>query len=144
VDTHKDTHVAAVITAVGVVVASQPFPATAAGYRQLLGWARGFSVLRRAGVEGTGCYGAALTRFLRADDVEVVEVNRPDRAARRRRGKSDAVDAEAAARAVLAGHAVVTPIRGRADRSPADAQTWPATPRSRHTPRRSTNSGPCS
>jgi transposase len=109
VDTHKDTHVAAVITAVGVVVASQPFPATAAGYRQLLTWAAGFGVLRRAGVEGTGCYGAALTRFLRTDDVEVLEVNRPDRAARRRRGKSDAVDAEAAARAVLAGHAVVTP-----------------------------------
>ena len=91
VDTHKDTHVAAVINAVGVVVASQLFPATAAGYRQLLGWARGFGVLRRAGVEGTGCYGAALTRFLRAYDVEVVEVNRPDRAARRRRGKSDGV-----------------------------------------------------
>ena len=109
VDTHKDTQVAAVITAVGVLVASQPFPATAAGYRQLLSWARGFGLLRRAGVEGTGCYGAALTRFLRAGQVEVVEVNRPDRAARRRRGKSDAVDAEAAARAVLAGHAVVTP-----------------------------------
>ena len=84
VDRHKDTQVAAVITAVGVLVASPPFPATAAGYRQLLSWARGFGLLRRAGVEGTGCYGAALTRFLRAGQVEVVEVNRPDRAARRR------------------------------------------------------------
>jgi len=109
VDTHKDTQVAAVITAVGVLVDSQPFPATMAGYRQLLSWARGFGLLRRAGVEGTGCYGATLTRFLRANHVQVVEVNRPDRAARRRRGKSDAVDAEAAARAVLAGQAVVTP-----------------------------------
>jgi hypothetical protein len=54
-DTHKDTHVAAVIIAVGVVVASQPFPATAAGYRQLLAWTRGFGMLRRAGVEDTGC-----------------------------------------------------------------------------------------
>lgn len=68
-----------------------------------------FGVLRRAGVEGTGCCGAALTRYLHAEQVQVLEVNRPDRATRRRRGKSDPVDAEAAARAVLAGHADSTP-----------------------------------
>lgn len=61
------------------------------------------------GVEGTGCYGAALARYLRAETVQVLEVNRPDRAARRRRGKNDLVDAEAAARAVLSGQAVVVP-----------------------------------
>lgn len=62
-------------------------------------------MLRRAGVEGTGAYGAGLTRVLHAAGVTVVEVNRPDRATRRRRGKTDAVDAEAAARAVLGGSA---------------------------------------
>jgi transposase len=57
-DTHKDFHVAAVITVLGVELASAEFATTSAGYRQLLAWARGFGALRRAGVEGTGCYGA--------------------------------------------------------------------------------------
>ena len=65
----------------------------------------GVDTLRRAGVEGTGSYGAALTRYLRRHDVSVVEVNRPDRAMRRRRGKTDAIDAVAAAHAVLSGRA---------------------------------------
>jgi len=64
------------------------------------------------GVEGTGCYGAGLARFLGAQGQVVVEVNRPDRQARRRRGKSDPVDAEAAARAVLAGQATAIPKTG--------------------------------
>jgi hypothetical protein len=61
------------------------------------------------GIEGSGCYGAALTRFLHAHGQVVVEVNRPDRAARRRQGKSDPVDAEAAARAVQANDATGLP-----------------------------------
>src|SRR6266545_2581466 len=60
VDTHKDSHVGAVITTLGVLVASEAFPATAVGYRQLLTWARSLGPLRRAGVEGSGSYGAAL------------------------------------------------------------------------------------
>lgn len=112
VDTHKDTHVAAVLSAVGVLLGSATFPTTAAGYRELLAWARGFAPLRQAGVEGTGSYGKALTRFLRSEGIEVTEVNSPDKAARRRRGKTDAVDAEAAARAVLSGRACVTPKAG--------------------------------
>ncbi|KUN57762.1 hypothetical protein AQJ46_45950 [Streptomyces canus] len=68
--------------------------------------------INRAGVEGTGSYGAGLARSLRAAGVQVVEVNRPNRAMRRRRGKSDTVDAEAAARAVLGGEATVVPKRG--------------------------------
>ncbi|MFE9693863.1 IS110 family transposase [Micromonospora sp. NPDC005806] len=108
VDTHKDSHVAAVITVLGVLVASAAFPTTAIGYRQLLAWARGFGVLCRAGVEGTGSYGSALTRYLRRQNITVVEVNRPDRAARRRQGKTDAVDATAAAHAVLSGRANTT------------------------------------
>jgi transposase len=105
VDTHKDVHVAAVVTTLGAQVAEATFPTTAAGYRQLLAWARGFGVLERAGVEGTGSYGAALTRYLRRHQVTVIEVNRPDRAARRSRGKTDAIDAVAAARAVVAERA---------------------------------------
>jgi transposase len=60
-------------------------------------------------VEGTGCYGAGLARYLAEVEVPVVEVNRPNRQRRRRRGKSDPTDAEAAARAVLAGEATATP-----------------------------------
>jgi transposase len=105
VDTHKDLHVAAVITILGVLLGSRSFPATAAGYQQMLAWATGFGVLRQAGVEGTGSYGAALTRCLHAAGVTVMEVNQPDKAHRRRRGKTDTIDAEAAARAVISGRA---------------------------------------
>jgi transposase len=112
VDTHKDFHVAVVITVMGVVAGSRAFPATAAGYQELIGWAGSYGVMSRAGVEGTGSYGAGLTRLLREAGVDVVEVNRPNRAMRRRRGKNDTVDAEAAARAVLSGEAAVTPKSG--------------------------------
>ncbi|MFC5201017.1 transposase [Streptomyces kaempferi] len=99
VDTHKDVHAAAVITTLGAALDGRSFPATAEGYRQLLSWARSFGMLRRAGVECTGSYGAAVTRHLQAEGIEVTEVNQPDKAARRRHGKTDAIDAEAAARA---------------------------------------------
>ncbi|WP_240122339.1 transposase, partial [Streptomyces sp. MUM 2J] len=105
VDTHKDIHVAAVITTLGATLDGRSFPTTAEGYRQIVAWVRSFGVLRRAGVECTGSYGAALTRHMRAEGIEVTEVNQPDKAARRRHGKTDAVDAEAAARAVLSGRA---------------------------------------
>ena len=108
VDTHKDSHVGAVITALGMLVASKAFPATAAGYRQLLAWARSLGPLHRAGVEGSGSYGAALTRHLRVAGIKVIEVNFPDKATRRKRGKTDAIDAEAAAQAVLSGRASAT------------------------------------
>ena len=108
VDTHQDVHVAALVTAVGGLVADATFPTTAVGYRNLLAWARGHGVLHRAGVEGTGSYGAGLTRYLRRHDVTVIEVNRPDRAARRRHGKTDTIDAVAAARAVLSQRATGT------------------------------------
>jgi transposase len=112
VDTHKDLHVAAVVTTMGVLLASKTFPTTCTGYRQLLAWARSFGTLRRAGVECTGSYGAALARHLQAEGVEAIEVNQPDKAVRRRRGKTDAIDAEAAARAVLSGQATATAKAG--------------------------------
>ncbi|MFC5001833.1 IS110 family transposase [Dactylosporangium cerinum] len=105
VDTHKDVHVAATLTTMGALAGTNNFPTTTAGYQQLLQWARTFGPVRRAGVECTGSYGVALNRHLRQAGVEVIEVNQPDHGERRRRGKTDAIDAEAAARAVLSGRA---------------------------------------
>lgn len=105
VDTHGEVHVAAVISPLGKVLGTESFPATAAGYRQLLVWARKRGTVRRAGVEGTGTFGAGLSRYLLARQIKVFEVNRPDRTARRLLGKSDPLDAQAAARAVLSGRA---------------------------------------
>ena len=109
VDTHKDLHVAAARDQLGRRLATIQIPTTSAGYAQLLAWADGLGEVRAWGVEGTGSYGAGLARFLAAHAQQVLEVNRPDRATRRRRGKSDPVDADAAARAVQAGEATGIP-----------------------------------
>ena len=109
VDTHKDVHVAAVVDQAGRILDTKSFPATAPGYRQLLSWMRAFGTLATVGAEGTGSYGTGLTRHLAAEGVQVVEVNRPNRQMRRRRGKTDTVDAEAAARAALNGEATAVP-----------------------------------
>jgi transposase len=109
VDTHLDAHVGVVIDFVGRVQGTRTIDTTPRGYRELLRWAQDFGHLRRAGVEGTGAYGAGLARFLTDAGVEVIEVDRPNRQRRRRRGKSDPTDAESAARAVLAGDATGTP-----------------------------------
>jgi transposase len=103
VDTHGEVHVAAVLCPLGQILGTKSFPATAVGYRRLLAWARKLGTVRRAGVEGTGTFGAGLSRYLLAQHVQVFEVNRPDRSARRLLGKSDPLDAQAAARAVLSG-----------------------------------------
>ena len=114
VDTHGAVHHAAVIDALGRPVADRAFPATARGYRDLLGWMRSHAStrggeLRVVGVEGTGAYGAELARTLTTAGVQVVEADRPDRTTRRLHGKSDPVDAYAAAAAVLSGRANAVP-----------------------------------
>jgi transposase len=109
VDTHKHVHVAAARDQLGRRLGVTIAPASRAGYSQLLAWARGLGEVDVWGVEGTGSYGAGLVRFLAAHSQRVLEVNRPDRATRRRRGKSDPVDADAAARTVQAGEATGTP-----------------------------------
>lgn len=109
VDTHADQHTAVVIDGLGRVQGTVEVAATPAGYEELLSWACQFGWPARAGVEGTGSYGAGLARYLAAAEVVVIEVNRPNRQRRRLRGKSDPTDAEAAARAVLAGEATATP-----------------------------------
>ena len=109
VDTHGQTHHAAVIDQVGRHLADREFPTTPAGYQALTRWLSEFGRVTRVGVEGTGAYGAALARHLRQQGVPVVEVDRPDRKARRDKGKSDPLDAYAAARAALSGTASGTP-----------------------------------
>lgn len=109
IDTHKLTHVAASVDGLGRMQGTFAFAATDAGAVELLAWASAHGSPLTAGVEGTGSYGYQLTRALQVAGITVFEVNRPDRANRRRKGKSDPVDAEAAARAVLSGQATAVP-----------------------------------
>ncbi|HLX47339.1 MAG TPA: IS110 family transposase [Streptosporangiaceae bacterium] len=109
VDTHGQTHHAALIDCLGRHLEDAQFPVTPDSYRRLLAWGRRRGNLRTAGVEGTGSYGTGLARYLRSAGVLVIEVNRPDRSARRMAGKSDPLDAYAAARAVLNGSAAAAP-----------------------------------
>ena len=109
VDTHLDVHVGVVIDAVGRVKGTLSIKTNPSGYEQLLTWARSFGSLNRAGIEGTGSYGAGLARFLERNGVAIVEINRPNRSRRRNRGKSDPTDAESAARAVLSNDATGVP-----------------------------------
>ena len=109
VDTHAGMHVAAALDPLGGLLGVREFPATAAGYGDLLSWLSGFGDLALAGVEGTGSYGAGLARYLAAARVRVVEVDRADRQDRHRAGKSDPLDAVSAARAALSGRAAGAP-----------------------------------
>jgi transposase len=102
IDTHLEVHVAVALDGLGRRLGELHVPTTARGYHKLLHWAEGFGPVCCAGVEGTGSYGAGLARYLKAAGVSVMEVERPKRRHLRRNGKSDPIDAEAAARAVLA------------------------------------------
>ncbi len=109
VDTHLDFHVAAALDQMGGLLGVERFETTEAGYRKLAEWLEGFGPVIRVGVEGTGSYGTGLARFLHDRGVEVVEVDRPNRQLRHRKGKSDPTDALAAARAALSGQAAGKP-----------------------------------
>ncbi len=102
-DTHADVHVVAALDELGTILGTSSFPTDDEGYRAAHTWLCGHGTLIAAGVEGTGTYGAGITRFLGAHGVLVHEVNRPDRSTRRLLGKSDVIDAEAAARAGCLG-----------------------------------------
>jgi transposase len=112
VDTHKEFHVAVVLDELGRKLDTETFPTTTRGYRDLTGWLCSFGEVLAIGVEGTASWGAGLSRHLRARGLNVIEVNQPDRHRRRRRGKSDRLDAEMAARTVLAGDASALPKAG--------------------------------
>jgi transposase len=109
VDTHKDVHVAVALDQLGRMLGGLEIATTTAGYAQLLAWASSFGTVDAIGIEGTGSHGAGLARWLAARGIVVVEVDRPDRRTRRRKGKSDTIDAESAARRVLSGEADVVP-----------------------------------
>lgn len=111
VDTHRDSHVACVLSESGARLGARRFAANEAGYGELIGWAGSFGEIAMVGVEGTGSWGAGLTRTLVTRGVTVVEINQGDRAVRRLRGKDDAIDAESAARTVLAGTHAGAPKR---------------------------------
>jgi transposase len=111
IDTHKDNHVAAVIDEVGGELATQSFPTTPRGYSKLITWMQSFGEVICVGVEGTGTYGAGISERLNKAKIDVVEVNRPTRQARRQNAKSDAVDAVSAARSALSGDATAEPKR---------------------------------
>ena len=84
VDTHLDVHVAAALDELGGLLGVEMFATTPTGYAELLVWLQRFGVVELVGVEGTGSYGAGLTRLLLAEDVPVVEVDRPNRQRRRK------------------------------------------------------------
>ena len=109
VDTHKYVHVAVALDIIGGVIDSRSFAADSGGYEQLITWALGLGLHLTFAIEGTGSYGAGLTSAVRRRGVGAVEVMRTDRRDRRLRGKSDTLDAENAARAVLSGNATATP-----------------------------------
>lgn len=112
VDTHADTHVAAMIDLLGRLLATASFPATRSGYARLIEWASTFGAITTIGIEGTGSWGRGLSLHCLSLGLAVRDVDRPDRRARRANGKTDLVDAEAAARAVLAGTATTLPKTG--------------------------------
>ena len=112
VDTHQDEHVAVAIDRQGVRLGELHALATVCGYRELEAWSRSLGEVSAFGIEGTGSYGAGVARFMAGRGYTVVEVNRPDRSTRYRKGKSDPTDAEMAARAVLSGVADATPKSG--------------------------------
>jgi transposase len=109
VDTHKHAHVAVALDGIGGRLGELVIDVDTAGYQQLERWALTLGEKATFGVEGTGSYGAGLASYLRRHGHRVVEVNRPDRQARHRSGKNDPLDAENAARAVLAGTATAVP-----------------------------------
>ena len=109
VDTHQDEHAAAVLDHVGHLLGTRSYRTTTAGYGRLLDWAATHGPIATVAIEGANAYGAGLTRAARARGLAVMEVTRPERKPTSGRGKSDPIDAEAAARSVLAGTATVVP-----------------------------------
>lgn len=109
VDTHKDLHVAAVIDTSENVLGTGSFSTTRAGYRAMTRWMADYGVVMKVGIEGTGSFGAGLTRHLGGLGIETVEIDRPDRSDRRRKGKDDDLDAINAAKAALRGQRTSIP-----------------------------------
>lgn len=108
-DTHADTIHVAVIDGLGRELGDREFPTSREGYQDALEYLTSFGDVEVFGIEGTSSYGAGLARTATEAGLVVVEVNRPDRAHRRRRGKSDPIDAYQAAHAAASGRATAAP-----------------------------------
>jgi transposase len=110
VDTHKDNHYAVALDQVGQILAEVSVPATRVGYAELQHWAEPLADADELvfGLEGVGSWGAGLFQHLQRTGHPVVEVERPRRRDRRA-GKSDRIDAIAAAKSVLTDERVSTP-----------------------------------
>ena len=117
IDTHTDTHHVAIITNYGRPVADKEFLATSSGYRKALQFITAHGAVGGVGIEGTGTYGAELTKAVRSAGIPVYEVNRPNRRQRRLSGKSDPLDAYRAAQSVLAGSSTAVPKERTVDGS---------------------------
>lgn len=109
VDTHKYAHVAVALDHLGTRLGDRHVPANRESYARLEAWAASLGRVSAFGIEGTGSYGVGLASFLRRGGHRIIEVNRGDRRSRRNNGKTDTLDAEAAARAVLSGEAAAVP-----------------------------------
>ena len=109
VDTHTHVHVAVAIDSWGIRLGDHAFVADSGGYEALVTWAETHGRIEAFGIEGTGSYGAGLARAVHRAGHHVVEVNRGDRRTRRAAGKSDTIDAEVAARSLLAGQSTAIP-----------------------------------
>ncbi|MCP3975341.1 MAG: IS110 family transposase, partial [bacterium] len=117
VDTHKHTHTAAVVqAATGAEVENDTLPANHDGYLELVAMADRHSPLRVWAIEGTGGYGTGLARHLIELGEVVIELDRPNRPARRQGAKSDPLDAVRAAREALARKHLAQP-RNRGQRA---------------------------
>jgi transposase len=117
IDTHSEFHVAVALDCLGRKLGVERFAATSESEADLVAWLVGFGPVIAVGSEGTGSYGKNLNRLMTAMGLNLIEVLRPNRQARRQNGKSDPADAEAAARSVLAGTATIVPkkVDGTAD-----------------------------
>jgi transposase len=106
----------------GTRIADWQVPANREGYARLEAWAGSIGRVSAWGIEGTGSYGVGLASFLRRTGHRIVGVNRGDRRSRRSNGKTDTLDAEAAARSVLSGAATAIPksADGTAENDPPD------------------------
>jgi transposase len=132
VDTHKDVHAAVAINGIGARLGTLTIPVTPHGYRNLETCARAFGVIHALGIEGTGSYGAGLSRFLQAKGHSVVEVSRHNRRLRHQIGKSDPLEATAESSVEMIQHLKVARDTAVKSRTPAMI-TAPAALRRRST-----------
>ena len=115
VDTHKDQHVAVAIDGRGIPLGDRHVSATTCENEELQRCSCSLGAIHAFGIEGTGSYGAGIARFMAGRGYTVIEVNRPDRSARYRKGRNDPTDAEMSASAVLAGVADTPPKSGEGE-----------------------------